>query len=186
MKSLPDEKLQELDPMVQRIWEDIVYSMDQYTHDSVTPKFYLPEQLITHARSTAAIFASYHYMPLLTEKEAYKSRLFSLFLLSINCGIQIFLKERSIMTDYSPYSIETNMDTIKQAKQKVTRLIFEGVEILVTTDQVMNLVLEHINSPKIIRRLTLNNKELNTEKFEMFLPGSMLWGYLFADEIIID
>lgn len=184
MKNLPDQKPQIADPIVVRIWEDIVYSMDQYTNDSVFPKFYLPEILLHHARSTAATFAQYHYMPIPTTKEIYKSRLFSLFLLTINCGIQIFLKERSIMTNYQPYNIITNKETIQSAKQKTTRLIFEGVEILESTDQVMGLMISQIKSPRIVRRLTLTNREFNNEKFETFLPGSMLWGYLFANEMV--
>src|SRR5687768_9618680 len=103
MKKLPKKEEVIIDSLAHKVWADVVYSMDQYTHDSVTSKFFMPEQIINHCRAVAAAFAQLHYSPIPSTKEIYKTRLFSLFYLSMTCGVQVFLKERAIFTNYNPY-----------------------------------------------------------------------------------
>lgn len=185
MKSLPEEQYI-VDPLAERVYEDVVCAMEQYTDDSPYSKFYLPEPLLSHCRQTASIFAQIHYAPLLTHNEAKKTRLFALLLLSITCGAQIYIKERSIFTNYAPYHVRAEAQTIKDVKHRVTKMLFDGATILETTDQVMKIFLDHMVTPRIIRRLALPEHDFDNEKFDRFMPASILWGYLFAKEMISD
>lgn len=185
MKRLP-KKVEYIDPIAQSIWHTVVESMDQYTHDSVLSKFYLPEEIIIHCRSVASIFAQIHYAPLLEPEEAYKTRLYALFLFSMMCGVQIYLKERVMLKNYPYYRILTDKKAVREAKHKVTKSLFDGAVILETIDQVMNMFLTQLMVIKQKRRFTLKDKMFDDEKFDRFLPASILWGYLFAKEMIVD
>ncbi len=185
MKRLP-KKVEYIDPIAQNIWHTVVESMDQYTHDSILSKFYLPEEIIIHCRSVASIFAQIHYAPLLEPEEAYKTRLYTLFLFSMMCGVQIYLKERVMLKNYPYYRILTDKKAVREAKHKVTKSLFDGAVILETIDQVMNMFLTQLMVIKQKRRFTLRDKMFDDEKFDRFLPASILWGYLFAKEMIVD
>ena|SRR3990167_5635578 len=185
MKRLP-KKIEYIDPVAQTIWHTVVDTMDQYTNDSVLSKFYLPEELVTHCRSTASIFAQVHYAPLLEPDEAYKTRLYTLFLFSMMCVVQIYLKERSMIKNYPYYKIVSNERLVKEARQKVTKLLFDGAVILETIDQVINMFLAQLMVIRQKRRFTIKDKIFDEEKFDRFLPASILWGYLFTKELIID
>lgn len=180
-----NEELQ-INSTANSIWEHIVYSMDQYTHDSQFSKFYLPEEIIPHCREAAAIFTQVHYAPIISTEESYKSRLYSFFLLSMVCGVQIYLKERSVLNKLKTYAITTDMKEISEAKRKVSRQLFDGAVILDTIDQVMNLFLTQLMMLKQKRRFNIRNHEFDEEKFDRFLPASILWGYLFAKEVVVD
>lgn len=185
MKRLP-KKVEYIDPVAQNIWYTVVDSMDKYTHDSVLSKFYLPEEIIIHCRSVASIFAQIHYAPLLEPEEAYRSRLYTLFLFSMMCGVQIYMKERTVLKDSHYYNILSDKEAVKEAKQKVTKLLFDGAVILETIDQVMNMFLTQLMVIRQKRRFTIKDRLFDEEKFDRFLPASILWGYLFAKEMIID
>ena len=190
MRRLPKEekteKQQVFDPLAHRIYEEVVLSMEQYTHDSHLPKFYLPENFLRHCRMLASIFTQIHYAPLMEPEIAKRSRLFGIFFLSISCGAQIFLKERSIFTNFAPYKMQTDEKKVKDIKQRVTKMLFDGATILETTDQTMQMFLEQIANSRQIKKLVVSNHEFDEEKFDRFMPASILWGYLFAKEMLTD
>lgn len=186
MKNLPKEKTREFgDPLVLRMWEDIVYSMDQYTHDSVVSKFFLPEQLTVHCRHMASIFAQIHYAPLLDPEEAKRSRLYALFFLAMTCGVQIYLKEHALFTNNTPYHMKQEKGEIKTIIHNVTKSLFDGVNIHSTTEQIMEVFLKNLVTPMKLRRLEMKEKTFDLDKFQIFLPATILWGYLFAKEMLI-
>lgn len=168
------------------IWEHIVHSMDQYTHDSHLSKFYLPEEIVPHCREAASIFTQVHYAPIISTEDAYKSRLYSFFLLATLCGVQIYLKERSVLNKMPDYSVNINQDAIHDAKRKVSRQLFDGAVILETIDQVMSLFLTQLMMLRQKRRFNIKDHDFDEEKFDRFLPASILWGYLFAKEVVTD
>lgn len=186
MRRLPKQENIGTDPIANRIFEEVVCSMEQYTNDSILSKFYLPEHFLKHCRQTASIFSQIHYAPLLEPERAIKSRIFGLFFLSMNCGAQIFFKERSIFTNYSPYSLYSDDEVVKDIKYRVTKMLFDGATILETTDQAMKIFLEQLVTPKQVRRLAVYDHDFDIEKFDRFMPASILWGYLFAKEMIIE
>lgn len=183
---LPKKEQLHVNDSANSIWEHVVHSMDQYTNDSHLSKFYLPEEIVPHCREAASIFTQIHYAPIISTEEAYKSRLYSFFLLSTLCGVQIYLKERSVINKLSDYNITVNQDAIHDAKRKVSRQLFDGAVILETIDQVMSLFLTQLMMLKQKRRFQLKDHDFDEEKFDRFLPASILWGYLFAKEVVTD
>lgn len=186
MKRLPDNEEQIDDPMVQRIWEEIVFSMDQYTNDSQFSKFYLPENLLIHCRSAATIFTQLLYFPIPSTHEAEKTRLYSLLYLAMAYGVQVYLKERIATKGYLPYYIMSSPDAIRSARSKIGRMLSEGIKVKSPVSQVMDIFLTELNAHQYIRRFSLKGRELNTKKFDNLLPAAVMWGYLTADELITD
>lgn len=186
MKKLPSPEEQQIDPTVQRIWEAIVYSMDEYTHDSALSKFYLPEDLLEHCRGAANIFAQLLYTPIPSSEEIKRTRLYGMLYLSMTCGVQIYLKERAFTKGYLPYRILNDEVTVRLARNKVGKILSEGIKVQPPVSQVMELFITHLNTEQYIRRFTLRGKEFNAEKFENLLPAAIMWGYLLAKELTID
>ncbi len=183
MKRLPNTEEQELDPTVLRIWEELVYSMDQYTNDSVLSKFYLPELILEHCRKAAFIFAQLLYTPIPSIDEVKRTRLSGLLYLAM---VQVYLKERAIFKQHAPYRFATDEQTIRLARNKVSRVLTEGIKVQPPTSQVLDLIITNLHSEQYIKRFTLKGKEFNLEKFESLLPAAIMWGYLFTKELIID
>jgi len=186
MKRLPDQEEQLIDSTVQRIWEDIVYSMDQYTNDSTLSKFYLPEDALTHCHVAATIFTQLLYYPIPSPQEAKKTRLYAMVHLAMTCGVQIFLKERGLKKGFSPYKITTDEVAIRDARNKIGRVLSEGIKVKPPVSQVMELFIAQLNTPHYLRRFSLKGHEFNSEKFENLLPAAIMWGYLLTKELVID
>jgi hypothetical protein len=100
--------------------------------------------------------------------------------------VQIYLKERSVLNKLSDYNVTVNYEAIHDAKRKVSRQLFDGAVILETIDQVMSLFLTQLMMLKQKRRFQLKDHDFDEEKFDRFLPASILWGYLFAKEVVTD
>ncbi|HVZ58615.1 MAG TPA: hypothetical protein VG935_02585 [Patescibacteria group bacterium] len=186
MKRLPNKEEQPIEPTVQRIWDEIVDSMDQYTNDSQVSKFYLPEELLIHCHKAANIFTQLLYTPIPSPEEVKKTRLFGMLYLSMSCGVQIYLKERSLNKGYLPYKISNEEKYIRDARHKVGKTLSEGIKVQPPVSQVMELFITQLNTQQYIRRFSLKGREFNVEKFENLLPAAIMWGYLFAKELVID
>lgn len=186
MKRLPNTEELAVDQRVLRIWEDIVYSMDQYTNDSSLSKFYLPEEILLHCRKAANVFSQLLYTPIPTPDEVHKTRMYNLLYLSMTCGVQIYLKERSLTKPYAPYHIKATEHDIRLARTRVTKMLSEGVKVQPPVSQVMELIITNLHTEQYIKRLSLKNREFNIEKFETLLPAAIMWGYLFTKELLID
>lgn len=187
MKTLPEPAEQQQQTILAtRIWEDVVHSMHEYTHDSFSSKFLPPEEMLTYVRPIAAAFAQLQYTPLPTKREIYKSHLYALFYFLIICGIQMYLKERSITKNHAPYAIETNEAHVRRVKTNVMQELTEGIKVFPPLNHVMDIMLTHLVTPRRLERLPLKNFEFDSAKFDKFLPVTLLWGYLFARGIIID
>lgn len=186
MKTIPEPKEQSIEPLALQIWENVVLAMNQYTHDSTTSKFLPPEEMLVHIRPIAGAFAMLHFTPFPTMKEIYKSHLYALFYFSIVCGVQMYMKERSLRTNFSHYTIRSDNASVRDAKNSVMKQLADGVKIFPPINQTMDLFLSHMLTPRRLERLPLKNAEFDNTKFDKFMPVTLLWGYLFAREIIID
>lgn len=186
MKRLPSNEESQLDATVQRIWEAIVYSMDEYTHDSVLSKFYLPEDILIHCRNAANIFAQLLYTPIPSPDEVKRTRVFGILYLSMACGVQIYLKERALTKGYLPYHVNKDEAAIRLARNKVGKMLSEGIKVQPPVSQVMELFITQLTIQRDIRRFSLHGREFNAEKFENLLPAAIMWGYLLSQELIID
>jgi hypothetical protein len=160
--------------------------MNEYTDDSISSKFLPPEEILIYVRPIAAAFAQLLYTPLPAKKELHKSHIYALFYLLIICGIQMYIKERSITKRQAPYRIELDRRYIREAKTKVMQELTQGIKVFPPLNQVMDIFLSHLITPRRLERLPLKNYEFDSGKFDKFLPVTLLWGYLFAQEILID
>lgn len=186
MKRLPKKESYSTDPMALQVWEDVIYSMDQYTHDSTLSKFFMPEEITLHCKETAAIFAQLHFSPIPTTKEVMKTKLFGLFYLAMTCGVQIYLKERAIFTNYLPYVIQNDLQEIRVAKKKTLKQLEDGVEIFQPITDVLELFMQQLVPTKEKMKRHNKNRDFNEELFDKILPITLIWGYLFAREMILD
>jgi hypothetical protein len=186
MKNLPDQNEQLIDPIASQIWEEVVHSMTQFTHDSTTSNFLPPEELLVHIRPVAAAFALLHFTPLPPMKDIYKSHLYALFYLSIVCGVQMFIKERAIQKKHAPYAMNTDIGTIRDAKNSVMKQLSDGIKVFPPINQTMDIFLTNMLTPRRLERLPMRDVEFDNSKFDKFMPVTLLWGYLFAREIIND
>lgn len=184
MRSLPEPQEAQVSPAASQIWEAVVHSMNEYTDDSMAPKFLPPEELLKYIRPVAAAFALLHYTPLPTMKEIYKSHLYTLFYFSMICGIQMYIKERTITTKHSPYQIITQEKKISEAKNTVMKQLTDGIKVFPPINHTMDIFLTHLLTPRRIERLPLKDATFDHTKFDKFMPVTLLWGYLFAREVI--
>lgn len=159
--------------------------MDQYTHDSALSKFYLPEDLLIHCRKASTIFSQLLYNPIPSHEEISRTRLYGMLYLSMTGGVQIYLKERSLTKGYLPYRVLKEDEDIRLARQKVGRTLSEGIKVQPPVSQVMELFITHLNTQQYIRRFSLRGREFNADKFENLLPAAIMWGYLFAKELVV-
>lgn len=186
MRRLPEQEEEQLDPTVNRIWEDIVYSMDQYTDDSSLSKFYLPEEILIHCRTAASIFTQLLYTPIPTQRQVYKSRAYGLLYLAMTCGVQIFLKERVLTKGYVPYKIVIDNAIIRTARNKVGRILSEGIKVKAPVSQVMELFIEELSREQYTKRMSIKEHDFNEDKFDNLLPAAIMWGYLLTEELLVD
>jgi len=185
MKRLPSSEKSEFDPIGEQLWEEIVYSMDQYTHDSSISKFYSPESILKYCKTDAVIFTQLLYTPIPSKASAQKTNLYRIMYLSMSCGVQIYFKERALLS-HVPYGIlDTNLH-LRETRNKIGKMLSEGIKVKPPVSQVMELFLLNLNSQKYIQELTLKGREFNTEKFDNLLPAAVMWGYLFAKELVFD
>lgn len=187
MSNLPEpskHKIYQNPILALRIWEEVVNSMTQYTNDSVSSKFMPAEELLVFIRPVAAAFALMHFTPMPPVKEIYKSHLYSLFYFSIICGIQVYLKERNLIKGYAPFSFVTDTASLIQAKHKIMKQLTDGIQVLPPVNQTMDILLSHLITPRRLLRIPLKNTEFDSAKFDKFMPVTILWGYLFAKEIV--
>lgn len=189
MRSLPEPSEKELlrgDIQATQIWETVVLSMSQYANDSIHSKFIPTEELLNIIRPVAAAFSTLHYTPIPPLKEIYKSRLYALFYFTIICGVQIYVKQRSIIKSHAPFVLKTDKTRLREAKNSVMKQLTEGIKVYPPVNQIMDLALSHISVSKRMDRLDIKNTEFDKQKFQKFISVTLLWGYLFAKEIIED
>ncbi len=189
MKSLPDLpelRNSEVEAIAMRILEEVILSMSQFTSDSAFSKFIPPEEMLLHIRPVAAAFTQLHFTPIPPLRKIYKSHLYSLFYFSIICGIQIYTKYRSIINNHRPYIISLEQTRLRIAKNNVMKELTEGVKVFPPINQVMDIFLSYMVTKRMIGKLSIVNTNLDIQKFHNFMPVTLMWGYLFAREIIND
>ncbi len=186
MKRLPSKENIMMDMVAQRLFEEIVYSMDQYTNDSSISKFYCPEIILFHCQKTAKIFSQLIYSPIPPVKKIAKSHASGIFYLAMACGVQIFLKERILNKGYLSYKIKTDISYLREVRNNIGVILSEGIKVKPPVSQVMDFFIEELTHEQYLKRISLQNHEFNKDKFDNLLPAAIMWGYLFTKELIID
>ena len=187
MSQLPErnplEHLPEISSTAQVLWEEVIYSLDEFTSDSTLAKFFMPEELLDASRPVAAAFAMLHFSPFPPLKDIYRTRLYSLFLFAITCGTQTYLKEQSRAGTTRNLRFITDPKRVKEIKNSILRSLIDGVSICQPIDEVMSLFLKQLLPMKEQLRLYPVGSFFNEAMYDQFLPITLAWGYLFAKEM---
>lgn len=186
MKKLPSQEEQIINATAQRIWEDIIYSMDQYTNDSMQSKFYLPESIQAHCSQASVIFTQLLYNPIPRPEKIKRTRLFTMMQLAMTCGVQIYLKERMLNKGFSPYKISNDEKIIREARREIGKSLSKGIKVKPPVSQVMELFITELNTPRYLRKFYIKGHKFNSDKFDNLLPAAIMWGYLLIQRLLID
>ena len=184
MVAYKDEFLK--DKKAKRIWEEVVYAYNNYTNDSSVSKFFLPEELIVQCRPVAAAFAASLYSPQLAPEEVYSSSAYYVFLLTTIAGVQIYIKERSLANNRSPFIIEKNEEKVLAIKQKSLGALTRGVKLTIAIQQVMRKFLAQFLTKEKKKELAIVDHEFSMEKYDSILATSIIFGYYFSKSMILD
>ncbi|GEM_PF-1764688 len=186
VKGQPGKKKLEMDATAFMMYEEISRSINEYTHDSAEPKFFLPEPLIDHCRTIAAAFAAELYDPPLEDKRIFESVPYSSYLLTTIFGAQLFLKERSIAKNRAPYHIETDPQKTLEAKKNALEHLKKKRKINASVEQVMDKLIDQLRN--VEKKVELEDQigQFEKKKFDLYLYATLMWGYFFAKGMIID
>ena len=83
-----------------------------------------------------------------------------------------------VMRIHTPDLLQTN--------ENFHSLLTEGIKVFPPVNQIMDIFLNHTITERRLERLPLKHTEFDSQKFNKFMPVTLLWGYLFANEVIID
>ncbi len=167
------------------IASEIFNLINQYTHDSAVAKFFLPDEIATACYGLTAGFTSVVYKPTLTPDETVDAPLLSFYYALMTYGCNVYLKEHSLKTNASAYTLPTNKAYIKKVQERTLKRTTQGS--LVSTplaDNVIAIILENIEHQMNMREFTRKGHTLNKKKFWDYTKLSLYWGYNFAKELL--
>lgn len=164
---------------------EIFHLITQYTHDSVTSKFFLPEEISSSFYIAAGGFASVIYSPPLEADDVDNSHALTFFLILITYGFQIYLRERSLRTKSKPYSLPSTLEIIEKTSLSVLEKAENG-ELVSSplSDEVIEIALEKINKSTDINDFIFQPHKLNKKKLNSYMLVAMYYGYNFALQLI--
>ena len=87
---------------------------------------------------------------------------------------------------YVPYKIVVDDAIIRTSRNKVGKILSEGIKVQSPVSQVMELFIEELTREQYTKRMTIRNHEFNAEKFDNLLPAAIMWGYLLTQELLVD
>src|SRR5437667_9539308 len=98
---------------------EIFNLINQYTHDSNVSKFFLTDEVARACYGLAGGFSSVIYSPPLKPDEIKDTTILSFIYAVMTYGFNIYLKERSLVTNGKPYSMPIDTAVIKKAQKKI-------------------------------------------------------------------
>lgn len=159
--------------------------INQYTNDSVTSKFFLPEEISVSCYVAAGGFASVIYKTQLEAAEIQKAFALTYFLVLITYGFQIYLKERSIKTNAAPYRLPTNTAYIENASLLVLEKAEKGNLISSPlSDEIIKIILKQLQDNTADDDFKLKGHLLDTKKLNTYMILSLYYGYNLASYLI--
>jgi hypothetical protein len=164
---------------------EIFNLINQYTHDSTVSKFFLSDEVANACYGLAAGFASVIYVPALEPEETVDSALLSFLYALMTYGFNIYLKERSLRTNASPYTMPTDTKTIKKAQRlTLTRTSKGDLFSTPLSDKIIMIIVENIEQQMDMSEFTLRGHRLSKKKFWDYTKLSLYWGYNFAGMLL--
>jgi hypothetical protein len=159
--------------------------INQYTHDSNISKFFLTDDVARSCYGLAGGFASAIYAPALEAEEIQSTTIFFFIYALMTYGFNIYLKERSLLTNAASYKMPQDPVIIKKIQKKILSATHRGK--LVSTplaDKIIKILITNIKNQIKTEELYLKGHRLNKKKFFSYCNLSMYWGYNFARELL--
>lgn len=166
---------------------EIFNLINKYTNDSNVSKFFLSDEISHACYGLAGGFSSVVYTPALQPEQVKNKAILSFYYTLMTYGFNIYLRERSILTNASPYMLTDDKKIIKKAQKKVLSLTSKGK--LISTplaDRIIDILLENINKQMSVREFTIPKHRLDKTKYFDYAKLSLYWGYNFARELLTE
>ena len=185
MEKLVQAQSSKLEEQAMLIAGEIFGLINQYTHDSNTSKFFLTDDMARACYGLAGGFASVIYTPPLLPKEIKNTTILFFIYALMTYGFNIYLKERSLLTNASPYKMPQDIVTIKKIQKKTLSSTSRG-KLLSTplADKIIKILMTNIKNQIKTEELSLKGHKLNNKKFLVYCKLSMYWGYNFAKGLL--
>lgn len=184
-KILTETSVSFKDPNALMIWNEIIRSLDEYPHDSILSKFFLPEQLTLQCRIIAAGMTASLYRPCLSGKEIFDLKLYHIFLMATIWGMQTFLKEWSLIKNKRIYNIRyKEKEQLEKARKKILQKLSQKVTVPKTPRSVLQTFIDKFKTAVDNNDFELKGKVFIKKKYQIMLIAGVYWGYLFAKETI--
>lgn len=185
MKQTKKKNDKQLTEQATSVAAEIFSLINQYTHDSITSKFFLPEDVSASFYVAAGGFASVIYTPQLEAEQIRNTYALTFLLVLITYGFQIYLKERSIRTNAAPYRLPTDSAHIEKASLLVLEKAEEG-NLLSSplTDEIINITLKQLQRTTTPDEFKLEKHILNDKKLYSYMVISLYYGYNMAALLI--
>lgn len=185
MRKITKKKQKKLEKQAATIAGEIFGLINQYTDDSATAKFFLPEEISASFYVAAGGFASVIYSPALDVQEIQNTHALTFFLVLITYGFQIYLRERSIKTHSAPYRLPTNVAQIERS----SLFVFENAEKNELTssplaDEIIDITLAQFEATTSLTEFMLDSYNLDEKKFYSYMAVSLYYGYNMAVELL--
>lgn len=176
---------EELQEHAARIASEIFYLINQYTHDNIQSKFFLPEEISQSFYVAAGGFAAVIYIPQLESDEIQQTYALLLFLILITYGFQIYLKERSLKTNSSPYTLPTDIQIIDSVRQTVFQQAEEGeLQSSKLAQAVIDIAISHFSTTVHIENLQLKDHITDETKLNNYMTIALYYGYNIAFHLL--
>jgi hypothetical protein len=185
MAKLSLKQKNQLEDQALLIANEIFNLINEYTHDSHVSKFFLSDEIANACYSLTAGFTSVIYKPVLTPEQTVDATMLSFLYALMTYGFNIYLKERSLKTNSQPYRLPYEKPVVKKAQKVILTRTAKGD--LVSTplaDNIIELIIENINTQMDLTEFEITGNRLNKRKFWDYAKLSLYWGYNFAGELV--
>lgn len=174
------------DSLADEIFESVASSLNKYTDDSTVSKFFLiPKEVAYLFSFMASTLTANTYSPEFTLEETEGIAVRTIYYISSVAGLQIYLKERSILTNSSPYNWNTNEEQIVKTTKDLKKIFSKKVTVSKTIYKVMKKVLSRLQIVQEQESIGIPDRRFLTSRFIQNLTIAMLWGYYFGKKLTI-
>jgi hypothetical protein len=166
---------------------EIFNLINQYTHDSIVSKFFLTDEVARSCYGLAGGFASVIYTPALEPEDVKDTTILSFIYAVMTYGFNIYLRERSFITNGAPYTIPSDSAVIKAAQRKTLRLTSKGsLSSTPLADKIITILVENVRNQIDLDEMKIAKHRLNKKKFMDYTKLSLYWGYNFAKALLAE
>jgi hypothetical protein len=187
MKNISPREESRLEDQALLIAGEIFGLIDKYTNDSNISKFFLTDEIADSCYALAGGFAALVYTPSLDPEEIQDTQILSFLYALITYGFNIYLKERSFLTNSAPYSLPIDKKTIKKV-QKNTLLLTSKAKLASTPllNTIIDIILQNITDRVAMEDFRIKKHRVNKKKFLSYSKLSLYWGYNFGKQLLAE